>query len=250
MKILDRALHRRSLRKWQKAARDAPVMDLATLRRARLRARPLLTALGALIRTADARLVQHPPDAPGLPHGTDWSWRPEVWQGPLPEPGIAAPDGQCKLGRDMTVFHDCPRSELSLRQARNPCEAGGAPYALHLDVFAFEGSFLSLVLDLPPAAMDGLTRQHLVRLDTRVALEKPLRIFARLNMIHGPDTEQIVHELPRDTSGTTVEFDLAYTAINEKRLDRAWIDLIFETPHMSQAVLRDVTVSRRLRAAL
>ena len=44
-----------------------------------------------------------------------------------------------------------------------------------------------------------------------------------------------------------VEFDLAYSQLNEKRIERAWIDLIFENPQMSQVILRDLTFGRRPR---
>ena len=47
-----------------------------------------------------------------------------------------------------------------------------------------------------------------------------------------------------------VEFDLAYTKMNEKRVEKMWIDLIFEGPEMNQITFRDVTVSRRPRADL
>ena len=47
-----------------------------------------------------------------------------------------------------------------------------------------------------------------------------------------------------------VEFDLAYSRLNEKRIDKAWLDLIFEGPQMNQVVLRDLTFSRRLRAEI
>jgi hypothetical protein len=59
-----------------------------------------------------------------------------------------------------------------------------------------------------------------------------------------------VRELPLNSEEIMVEFDLAYSNLNEKRVERAWIDLIFENPQMSQLVLRDVTFSRRPRAAL
>lgn len=250
MSLLHGALYRRGLRKWQKAARDRPVMNAAALRRTRARARALLSDLRASTRTDATRPAGPTLEAPALPHGTDWSWRPEIWQVPLPVPDMTSVRSHSMLGGEMTVFHDCPRSELALRQAHNPEGADRAPYGLHLEVVAFEGSFLSLVLDLPQSALDGLTRRHLVRLDTILALEKPLKVFARLNVKHGPNTERIVRELPPDDTETAVEFDLAYTRLNEKRLERAWIDLIFETPHMSRAVLRDVTLSRRLRADL
>ena len=47
-----------------------------------------------------------------------------------------------------------------------------------------------------------------------------------------------------------MEFDLAYSNLNEKRVERAWIDLIFEGPQMNQIILRDLTFSRRPRAQL
>ena len=83
-----------------------------------------------------------------------------------------------------------------------------------------------------------------------VEMEKPLEIFARLNIKHGPNVEQIVRELPLNEEEVMVEFDLAYSKMNEKRVERLWVDLIFEGPEMNQVILRDVTFSRRPRAEL
>jgi hypothetical protein len=47
-----------------------------------------------------------------------------------------------------------------------------------------------------------------------------------------------------------VEFDLAYTDLNEKRIERMWLDLIFEGPELNQILLRDVTLARRPRAEI
>ena len=113
---------------------------------------------------------------------------------------------------------------------------------------AFDGSFLSVVLDLPEESVRGLTLRHVIRLDAVVELEKPLEIFVRLNIKHGPNTEQLVREMPLQSSEAFVEFDLAYSRMNERRIERAWVDLIFEGPEMNQIVLRDVTLSRRPRA--
>jgi len=119
-----------------------------------------------------------------------------------------------------------------------------------MDVFRFDGSFLSLVLELPPEVVEGLKLNHLIRLDAIVEMEKPLEIFARLNIKHGPNVEQVVRELPLNEGEVKVEFDLAYTKMNEKRVERIWVDLIFEGPEMNQVTLRDVTFSRRPRAEL
>jgi len=148
------------------------------------------------------------------------------------------------------VFHDCRESELTLRQIRNTREADLAPFGLRMDVFHFDGSFLSLAIDLPDEAVKGLKLRHLVRLETVIETEKPVEIFARLNVRHGPNTEQVVRELPLHDPQVMVEFDLAYTKLNEKRVERAWVDLIFEGPQQNQIVLRDITFSRRPRAEL
>jgi hypothetical protein len=106
------------------------------------------------------------------------------------------------------------------------------------------------VINLPDDAVKGLKRTHLLRVDTIIEMEKPLEIFVRLNIKHGPNSEQLVREVPLNEENLMVEFDLAYSKMNEKRVERAWIDLIFEGPEMNQVVIRDLTFSRRPRAAL
>lgn len=249
---MSRALSAAVLRRWSAAAEQADTTDLRILRRQRTAARRLRRRLDKLLHVADARLSlplvgnQTFP----RPQGVDWSWRPELWCGPLPVPGLAAVPSKATLGDEVTLFHDCAQSEITLRQLRNLREADLAAYGLRLDVFRFDGSYLSLAIDLPEAASDGLLRKHLLRIETIVEMEKPLEIFARLNIKHGPNTEQIVRELPVTEDEIRVEFDLAYTRLNEKRVERMWLDLIFEGPEMNQVILRDLTFSRRHRAEL
>ena len=78
----------------------------------------------------------------------------------------------------------------------------------------------------------------------------PIEIFARLNIRHGPNVEQLVREFPYGEEVVELDFDLAYSNLNEKRVESAWIDLIFEAPNMNLLRLRDVTLSRRPRRAL
>ncbi len=251
-KLVVSLLHRRTLRRWSRAARKADTVDLSELRTQRGHARRLRHHLDRLIYIAESRLALPMIGSTAFkrPHGSDWSWRPELWRGPLPSPGLSTVQTKSMLGNEVTLFHDCERSELTLRQLRNRREADLAPFGLRMDVFRFDGSFLSLVIDLPPEAASGLKRKHLLRMDAIVEMEKPLEIFARLNIKHGPNTEQIVREMPLHEEDIMVEFDLAYTNLNEKRVDRLWLDLIFENPEMSQVVLRDLTFSRRPRAEL
>ncbi len=250
--LFDKALSARVTRKWARKAKAAKDVDLETLRKQSTRAKTLKTHLDSLIHVAEERLALPMVGSRKFfkPHNADWSWRPQLWRGPLPVRGLSSVKSKSMLGDEVTVFHDCALSELGIRQLRNLREADLAPYGLRLDVFRFDGSFLSLVLDLPEGCVNGLKRTHLLRMDAIVEMEKPIEIFARLNIRHGPNTEQIVRELPLDQPDVMVEFDLAYSNLNEKRVEKAWIDLIFEGPELNEIVLRDLTFSRRPRTQL
>ena len=250
--FLDGRKFTQGLGRWARAARKARLTDLTTLRRQRNRARQLKAHLDQLIHVADERLALPVIGSKSFPkpHNADWAWRPALWRGPLPSPGLSSVKSKSMLGDEVTLFHDCQYSELTLRQLRNLREEDLAPYGLRMDVFQFDGSFLSLVLDLPSEGVEGLKREHLIRLNMIVEMETTIEIFARLNIKNGPNTEQVIRELPVGEDNIVVEFDLAYSNLNEKRVERAWIDLIFEGPQMNQVILRDLTLLRRPRAHL
>lgn len=251
-KLWRRMIQRGVTRFWAQAAREATESDLKVLRQRRPLARKLSNHLDTFISISDGRLALPIIGSNTFPkpHGTDWAWRPTVWRNSLPSKGMVAVKSKEGLGKEVTLFHDCSISELTLRQLRNTRAKDLAPFGLRMDVFRFDGSFLSLVIDFPPEALNDLNRQYLIRMDTIVEMEKPLEIFARFNIKHGPNTEQIVRELPLHEEEIMVEFDLAYSKLNEKRIEKAWVDLIFEGPEMNQVILRDVTFSRRLRAEM
>lgn len=250
--FVERVLFRRSLQRWGRAAEQASSMPIDALKTYRNRARSLKRQIDRVLHQADHRLALPliGSTAMRVPLGTDWSWRPDLWSVPIAVAGHAEVPSKLAVCDGATVFHDCRQSELTLRQVRNTREADLAPFGLRMDVFRFDGSFLSLVIDLPPEAIRGLSLRHVIRLACVVETEKPLEIFARINIKHGPNVEQIVRELPLHEKDVVVEFDLTYTNLNEKRAERIWIDLIFEGPEMNQILLRDVTLARRPRAEL
>lgn len=251
-KLVEKRLNKTSIARWARRARAAEGLDLATLRWLRGQARSLRWELDRFLFVADGRMAlpMIGSNAMQLPLYTDWSHRPELWRGPISQQGASAVPAKSSIGTEATLFHDCQISELTYRQVRNSSEDDLAPFCLRLDVFRFDGSFLSLSIDMPDSACKGLSRRHLVRLDFTVDLESPIEIFARLNVKHGPNLEQVVRELPLHAEEGYVDFDLAYTKLNEKRVEKVWIDLIFEGPEMNQIVLRDLTLSRRPRAEL
>lgn len=245
-------LEKGTLRRWDRAARAASEMDPAELKALRTRARALGRRVDRVLHVAEGRLALPLAGQAAIrrPMHSDWAWRPELWSGPVRGAGLASVETKTPVGREAKIFHDCALSELSVRQVRNTRPEDVAAFGLRLDVFRFDGSFLSLVVDLPGAAVDGLSRRHLIRLEIRVETEKPLEIFGRLNVRHGPNVEQLVREFPGSSGEYAVEFDMAATRMNEARVERAWLDLIFEGPEMNEIVLKDVTLSRRPRAEI
>lgn len=250
--LIVRLLHRSAIARWANAARGATSADLDVLRDQRYRARQIRAHVDELMHVADSRLAlpRIGSNAFTRPGGTEWSWRPRLWRGPLARKGMSAVPSKMDVGEEVTVFHDCKISELTLRQIRNTREADLAPFGLRMDVFRFDGSFLSVVIDAPQTACEGLQRRHIVRVNAIMEVEKPIEIFARLNIKHGPNTEQLVLELPHGQEDSMVEFDLGYSELNEKRIERMWLDLIFESPEMNQVTIRDITFCRYTRAEI
>jgi hypothetical protein len=250
--ILNRFRHRRVVRYWKELAGDVDQLDLASLRAVRSKARSLRQTLDRVLHVADSRLSRPFIGANTLkrPLNSDWVFRPETWYVANECCGMSAVKTKTKFGDEVSVFHDCKTSEISLRQIRNRREKDLSAFGLQLDVLGFDGGFLSLVIHLPNSAAEGLKRNHLVGLSLKAELERPLEIFARLNIQYGPNSEQITHKLDVSTEQVDVEFDLAYTNLNESRAERMWIDFLIDDPKMSQIFIRDLTLNRRPRAAI
>ncbi len=251
-RLTDRLAERGALRLWKRAADAAGEADLEDLRELRARARRMRREIDRLLLAADGRLTRPllGSNAMNRPLGADWLWRPGPWRQPIAPAGEAGIGPRTELAEDVTLFHDCPLRETGYRQLRNARPGDLAPFGLRIEVLGFGGSFLSLALGLPPGAREGLRRRHVFRLDLDVAAERPLGLFARLNIRHGPNTAQLVSRIPGADGLVWVEFDLEGSRVNERRVEKIWLDLILESPEMSALTLRDLTMSRRPRAEL
>ncbi|MGL4239316.1 DUF6478 family protein [Tabrizicola sp.] len=250
--FLDRWHQRRADERWARVADAAPGLESFELRALRAEARGMRRRLDRVLQAADTRLAL-PALGGGLPQmplGTDWSWRPEGWRGALPDSGAVAAGQRTAIGENLALYHDCPLGEVVMRQVRNGDESDRAPFGLAIDVFGFKGSFLSLALNLPDDAVAGLRSRHLVRAELVIDSDRPVRAFARLNIKHGPNLSQPVSNLPVEGRVKVAEFDLAYADINDKRIERAWLDLILNDVSMARIHIRDVVLSRRPRAEL
>ncbi len=214
--FLDRFGLSQTLRRWTRAV-EAPALvsarDLSTLH-AQMRA--TRDRIDNLAIRAESELLLRAQDNDGIerPDQCDWAERP-------------AP---------------------SLRQDPVPPGLRGPAFGLVFEVYRFDGSFLSLVQDLPPVALQGLTLNHYIGVHLRMAREHPVEVYARLNVQHGPNQEQMVRQIDfRDDVGRA-EFDLAYSKINEKRIEKAWLDLILEGPEMNRLAIWDMVLLRAPRA--
>ena len=231
---------------------DVAGSPVSQVRQQRDEARKLRVQLDGFLREANERLTLPSLGAMQFPKplGTDWCWRPDLWRASLSRPGLASIPRKFALDQQVTLFHDCSLSEISVRQTRNTDEKDLAAFGLNVEVFGFAGSFLSLSLDLPAEAVQGLTRQHLMRVDALVETERPLDVIARLNIRHGPNTDFVPRSLDLKTTSNTLDFDLAKLPLNERRIEKMWLDLVLTNPAMNRVVIRDLTFCRHHRADL
>ncbi|MDO5605019.1 MAG: DUF6478 family protein [Paracoccus sp. (in: a-proteobacteria)] len=249
-----RMMRRRVQEDWSRLGGNVPHMGAGQLRELRAEAGMMRQVMDRFLMRSDPRVIVSKADlaALPLPGGTDWRWRPEFLSSPVSPAGIAAPASGARLGEAAALWHDCPEQSLILRQIRNAGATDLAAFGLRVEVMSFAGGFLSLSVDLPPEVLSGLTRNYILRLETAIEIERDLDIYARLNIANGPNTEEMLRHLGGMRAGAVstnlTEFDLALTEMNERRLDKIWLDLIFERPQMNAAVIREMVLSRHPRA--
>lgn len=250
--ILDRYLTQRVLRRWTGAAQAAETAELSQLREQRDVAKRLRGRLDRLLHVAEDRLAlpRVGSNVFSKPVGTKWSWRPAMWRGPVSPKAVVGVEPGEALGPSVKVFHDCPKEEMTFRQLRNTREEDLAAFGLQLDVLGFQGSFVSLVIDLPDDAAEGLRKRDIMQVHMVLEAERPMGLFARLNIKCGPNAEQLVQEVPAGQRDAIVDFDLAYANVAENRVDALWLDLILDDPGMNQLRLRDLTFCRYPRAEM
>lgn len=251
---LDRVVRQRAVQSWARLRRQVAAIRPARLRDLRADAGNLRGELDEFLRLSAPRVLASRAElaALPLPAGTDWRWRPEILNGTVRQSGLVAPDSGTLLTDGTAVWHDCTDRALIVRQIRNVDVTDLAAFGLRVEAFGFTGSFLSLAIDLPPEVLDGLTLNHIIRLEVVLQSERAQDIYARLNINNGPNTEEALRHLgevkPGHPHARVVEFDLALTQMNEMRLDKVWLDLIFEKPVMNAAMIREMIFSRHLRA--
>ena len=184
------------------------------------------------------------PDGFPLPPKTQWGFTPSL-QNSVTEDGIS---GQIltgtSLGPNVTLHHDGDESAFSIQRPDDYC------VGLQFEFGDFPNGFFSLAFDLPEDGVSALSRHDLLRFIVQTQTDEPFQAYVRLNMRHGPNTEQLVRMLDIGDGTTCVEFDLFYSEYEQKHASSAWIDLIFNDPAHKKVTLERVIILRRARASL
>jgi len=239
-----------TLKRWQRALRTPSELSSAELKRMNTEIRGMRDRLDHMTAQSRSELLSRTAHSDGIdrPDQCDWATRPAPWREEMRPRGVVGLNSPHPLPGGATIFHDATNAELSLRQERAPSWVPGAQFGLVLEVYRSDGSFVSIVQDLPPEALVGLTRNHFISVNLVADREQPVEIYARLNIQHGPNVEQLVRQVEFDGTKGQAEFDLAYSKINERRLEKAWLDLIVEGPKMTRIALWDMVMLRAPRA--
>lgn len=245
-------LQKRSQRRWARLAELAKSAPLDRLRDMRRNSEVMAAQVRNVMHVTEQRLARPLLGTSNmdLPASTDWSHRPEIWASRISPYGHAPARNNVSLGNDLTLYHDCKSPALCLRQIRNRHVDGLSPFALQMDVYSFDGTFMSLVVKAPDSLIDDIRKDHVLRLSTKLESERVIGLNVRMNLKNGPNTEQVNKEVDISKPECTAEFDLAYVPFKEHRAEHIWFDLFFDSPPMNQVILRDLTISRYMRSKI
>jgi hypothetical protein len=155
-----------------------------------------------------------------------------------------------RLGTELGIFHDCPTGAVSLQQVPNATDGAISAHCARLEVTDFEGSFLSLAIDLPAASLRDLRTMHVIRVDGSLQADVPVKTFVRLNIRHGINIEQRLRAIPAEAGRFTAAFDFIDGSFDVEHAEKAWIDIIFGQPRRSAITIGDLHLSRFRRAEI
>ena len=249
---LGRAISSAYLKLWRRRLQRVAGVRTAKLRQQRREALALQRQLGEVLPGIDGELQRRLGGSKAYRHGSKmlWAWRPELWTLRCPTSSGPVEQSGARLMPNTKVFFDDATCALIAQQFRNDISDGFAPYGVALELFQFEGSFLSLAIDLPDELYETFAKDELIGLSGAIFAERPAGFTVRLNIKHGPNTDQLIQAHDLNHSETRAEFDLAHLNINVKRVEKIWLDLVFETPNFNRISVTDLAFYKRPRGEI
>ena len=166
----------------------------------------------------------------------------------LHPPVLHRPESGTSIGTDLQIYHDCDDGDFSVRQRGYSGSTAEAPFPFVIEVYQFDGSFLSIVQNLPDDLVQGAGDQDIIELSFAISSEIDSEVFLRLNILHGPNESQLTRSCRTTARRQVQSFDLAEAELSHRSVERIWINVIFPDPAMNQIVVSDLIVRRRVRA--
>lgn len=184
------------------------------------------------------------PEGFSIPPKTQWGFTPSLQSGIIQDGIVGNILTGTALSPHITMHHGGDGAQLSV-QRTNDYGAG-----LVFDFANFTSGYFSLAFELPLEGVLGLGGQDLLRFVLQTKANAPFQAFARLNLCHGPNTEQVVRMIDIGEGESFAEFDIFYTEFDQKRATSGWIDLIINDPASKRITLEQAVILRRARASL
>ena len=178
-------------------------------------------------------------DRPNTPPRTLWFRRPDPWSGGSIAPVPTAVTGLI-LSEKVSLHHDADAHPPGVTQAA----AGG----VEITTPEFDGGFLSLALGMTRREVADIHNHDIIRLTVSLHVSQPLRCYARLTLLSGPNHEALPLEMAEVEGNHMVEWDLFFSNFDPLRGHDAWIDLIFENPIDATIRIDDLYMLRHPRA--
>ncbi|GLQ35568.1 hypothetical protein GCM10007939_18510 [Amylibacter marinus] len=251
-KVTERFALREHRRYWQRAAESDRATSLSDIAELRRKARKSKAQLEAFDVFAAQRLSLPAIDSNAMrkPQRTTWAYRPGLWAAPLSSYGATSVKNKTSLNPETTIFHDSKINEITLRQIRNRNRKFLSPYALHMDVLTFGGSYLSVMLNMPSDILKNLSKDTLLRVNLLMEIQFPTDVYVRLNLQNGPNHQQVAQQIDPLEPDIALDFDLYSTDFSPENTTAVWLDILFDNPEMNQMILRDLCVFARPRPSI
>lgn len=150
-----------------------------------------------------------------------------------PEPGWRTqdPGSGSVIAAGVRIYHDAGLQNVLVSRPAT---------GLLLTVYQFDGSYLSLAVDVPGAVRGRLRPGWRLAAELTASASRPVTTFLRLNL-ESPSGGQALHEVVVvETGPRTAVF--ALDAVNNG-WSSAWLDIIFSHPRMAEIHVQGLSLN-------
>lgn len=171
-----------------------------------------------------------------------WRFTPDLFTQPLSPNAWRDPPSDLRIGRAVTLFHECESGAFSLVQRPNRAAPPPQRFELYFESYEFAGAYFSLAIG-PPAHLRRPSGDETLRVEIASRASRPLKAFFRLNISGARGRDTLHAEGEVGAGPLKLDFDLGFAAFQLHEGDDVWFDLIVDRPRMAELSLQDVTMT-------